>query len=1453
MKKIILLLVVLLAFGCIEPVQNLGCCIKANATDPSNPGCVLYNTTTLIEQPEYFAKTIACDLIGGCNVTVDGIKKTIPICTADQIVPCIAPNCVAMVCGDYAYKPHVAPAFLDLDDAAGNAPPNLNDEAGALQFYKAQCRYLPMDASLRQVMKNSKSQINVFRMGAGGSFDEFDQYRYYFPVSDKYCSINQALNPSDIRVDRYMNYLDSSKLPYDDPINDINQNCVEDPNAPGPFKFSESAAAKNVDVGGNNFGYEPVLPDKSNYKFAQHGIYSYLSTWTLYDGIGGTKGTYIYNKPFMPQSAVYKKIDDPFYRKYLSIAHAGRIYGLEGNEGDTRAPFECDMGANDCYSGSCDKRVYNRGVMVKTPGLALKSAEVVTDCNQVQDENGMTKVICAPTKSVTLQGAGQVPKRDYATVEIYPAHIESSDKYFGSFLAVSSYKFGDIVSNEKLLDVLWDNFEGTINLKATGVPRTITNTLSAVNYAYASKNSVLCAEDYSGAQGGDDDTGVFCSGISEDVGPPVGGAVFFGKLGDKTVKLPDGSTVIGYALTTPKDFKDVEFVKNCNITFKSSNLYAVNQYQLDFSESACVDYCDQKTNKEDGAFTEEDYKKHKAEYPARCLDNYAFSSVQCNYKCENEGNNKGNCVLGCLDQKLSDFGEKVCETYDKSKGQYYTQCKSDCKKFCSGLTDSEKQCSNYCATGSFASDDDELFVDEDAPPLPEPSCSLPAVTPEKAVLTDDFVRVEINSPKDLNWKNLMRTFKPYFEERLKAIGTTGSRDCDGTIVGQDAVLSSIPWIIDYEKGLNDPVITEGKNYDSDKTYGYLPVKTGYHMSSTIGQALRERNIYDESMNGDFGTNACEMSSTSFPWFFYSFDANFYYNIAFSRYIYLFKYKPGSKAIGECAVDDNTYLPEVKTFGWCDSCTTSTLAYQNITTYDRVYMPGYDFNIDEASGKNGQRICTAQYTEELKDLLNYEITENVSCFNPYITDISDYHETIGSAGNPRTSPNAAIMKERLGNYLKSGIMPVLDLSDNGNWNRHNPDSDLGSNPKPGDYGHYDFENLFGNMGAIVVIVDHVTSENEVSAKLNTINERAAIIHEKCFGCMVAFQVDDTVSNETFKNIINDALGDPATDFNIDLVTFNYEVSKHNINDATKVAENLESYGRILLQNRKKPSMVVGFNVEGGAWNNNNYKDLFEAIINHQNALVKAGIMGIVYSPVRDTPGGAGLVDLSGGVGIKGAKFCGFENAMQRMSTLSPVALFTRVIATNSTLCVACTSLDKANDLCGPPKGKSSPICDNGVACIIPEGLNANDAKCPESTVVNQCKLCSEMSGTYSCTKTFTNGTVQQINGNLAEINSDIYLDVIGGIAKPNKCCLEVKTTPLPDEKGGENLPTSIRYTYTKKSFPTPVNKPIVFPKGGEPNVDCGFGADAESLSQITSFCDIQQVPLKDYDIECSVGE
>ncbi|MDD5171779.1 MAG: hypothetical protein PHF60_01965 [Candidatus ainarchaeum sp.] len=1320
-----LMALVILTAGCLSPPQSFGCCLRANATAQDPAGCVLYNTTDYQEYPEYFEDTVSCDAQTGCNVSVGGAYHQLPICTDDQLVPCIEPNCTAMVCGDFAFKPRPAPGFTDVDSSAGDAPPDLGDETGTLQFYKAQCRFLPMDSQLKQVMKASKSQINVFRMGAGNSFDEYDQYRYFFPISDQYCSLSLASGVVETgKVDRYMNYVtpDGSDYVPVGPTAQITENCLDDtsstPGTDSPFGFQDYAGPLPYNFEGMWGNYVPILPDKSDYKFTYKARMDSSASWD--DDLDA----YTYDSLYVDYpGGIYKKIDQSYYRKTLAISHLEHIYGLDDGGGG-RASFECDSASSDCYSGVCSTDVYSRGVLLEEAGGGTYS-EVVTDCNQVNDNMGFATVVCSPTKNVTPNG-NNPPTMGNAGLSVKPFHITLSSVYDSPFM-----DYNDVQEDEKddaneplnKLFIAWDTLGDIYDNgdSATGDSR---GAYTEVTYDengtahYTSKSwTNTAAEVRYTWEDCEDDGDEWCDHVvPETKAPPAGGVVFFGKVGDTFVNY-DGSDIIGYATTTEEEFQDTLFYKNCGLT-------------------------------------EDDY-----------------------------------IMVGLVTQTQWIPG--------------FTTCEADEDCICFACEDSR------CTDGHCEA---KVAV---------------TVTPDSS-----------------RWKDLQAAFRPYFLRYVQnglAATNFGEDGCGDKVEALDVVFAAMPWVINFEKGYE---------FD-DELY-----PTSYQMTSASAQAIRERNIYDQNMTSVPGTASCELRRAAGVmggiWEFIITDGE-YYNVLSSSYVVLIK-KPEDGKLGKCVVDsEGTGLPKVRTFGWCEPCTTSTLAYQNITAKDGVYLPVYSADIGSVVAKNVESLCNVTYKIEWEDGIAYN--DNVSCFNEHITDVSDYRDSLGDIGSPRTEPEATILKERLGEYLKAGVLPVLDMSDESNWVMDNPETD-------GMFLQYDFQNLFGNMGAVVVIVDHVSSEADIY-KAEEIVNRTTTVRSFCPRCLTAIHVDGPSSNDSFRTIIGSVTGDPRANANLDMVTFDYSVSDHSgaydsveglENKSQAIVEDMASYGAasLSLQTKGKPTMVVGFSVDDNdpVWKDkDSYMKLFQGIVLSQKKLVKAGVTGIIYAPVSTTTtdaDGSGLVDRKLSVqGMKTPKFCAYESALQMMSMSPPIAMFTKVPAwTTPVECVECSALDTALGVCGEGADPSPMLCDDGTECVLAApyllGDEPTNLKCPDKTVTQDCPVCSGIGGEYICTLTYPNGTLQTINGSMSEVDSDIYMDVVAGMSSPNKCCLVA----------GEGE-FSGKYTYMKDVHQTPIAQPIAFSKAGDPNMDCGMSTDTDALSGISEFCGLPAIPLRSYDINCSV--
>ncbi|NYZ74153.1 hypothetical protein H0O00_03345 [Candidatus Micrarchaeota archaeon] len=1368
---LVLIVIAMIAAGCLSPPQSFGCCLRPNATMQNPSGCVLYNTTDYSEHPEYFDKAVSCNAQSGCNVSIGGNYQMLPICTDDQLVSCVEPNCTAMICGDFAFKPRPMPGFTGIDSAAGDVPVDLNQEGVALQFYKSQCRFLPMDANLKQVMKSSKSQINVFRIGVGGSFDEYDQYRYFFPISDRYCSLNLAAGTRDpaTMVDRYMNYLTAKNGQYA-PYTGIEKNCIDDTaGSPGkgtPFGFTDKVGKLSYEFNGVSSGnfkssasgdYQAIEPDKSNYKFTYQArlvkdVFWYVTDYGANYVFGGSG--YVDNT-----TGIYKKMDEAYYRKWLSIAYSDYIYGLTPSE-TTRAPFECDMSSNDCFSGTCDNSVYSRGVLLAA-GPAGEEKEVASDCNYVEDQNGLRVVYCAPTTNVVTSGSG-APKISYAPVPIRVARMNSN------FITGNNFLTG-LQNNNPFLSY-------TDILEEDG------------DQDGASDNQLFRVWD--------NFTEIYKNIPDENKSISLPGAILTG---------PEGSAKrAGYT-------DMINGVSNMNW---QEGVYSPDWNDYPLNDTAWNDYPNSTCDLPLTMIPPADFPVDPCKVGG-ALNRVENSSWGAQPEEESSGPPIGGMVfLGSIDGQYMRWGG--------ADG-------TDIIGYALATPESLKEMEAYKACGMTEDD----FIDVNLEYI-ETGCFEAG---------DNLQICKPRYPSDLLWKGLMETFRPYFVNRFvkQGIAAKGFSDgCGKYVRAMDAVLAGMPWVVNYESGweygLGDSMVQS---------------QSSYQLASTPGQIFRERNIYDQTMSATPGTESCDIRRASLA--MYPSPPN-YYDFAYSSHVYLIK-KPDDGKLGKCLIDD-TGMPKMKTFGWCEPCTTSTLAYQSITAKDHIYLPVATADIGNGTSKDYEDIC---------DYMGY----NVSCFNKRITDVGDYKELIGIIGSPRTEPDATILKERMGDYLKSGVMPVINMTNDTNWDIDNPAieptlDEMGNvvEVQFDNYLQYDFERLFGSMGAVAVIVDDIGSEADPE-KVERIANRTLTLKAFCPRCLAAVHVDSPASNDSFRDIILSITGDARINARLDLITFDYPISDHSgayagetgvQNQSQAVADDIASYGMasLSLKTRGKPVMVVGLNVKNSdpTWTGQEaHRILFSAIVGSQDKLVNNGVIGIIYSPAATDSGDLGLVDRRSSPGSKNAKFCALQEAMQLMSTTPSIAMFNKVAAVagpatvaGSAKCVLCDSLDKANNRCGPSAVPvSALLCDDGTECVLSDGLDENSAKCPDNTVTEDCVLCNETPGTYSCTRTYTNGTKQVMpSESMSVLNSDTYMDVIGGIPKPYKCCLQAGEGDL-----------SVKYTYFKDVHQMPVSTPIAFPT--DPNVDCGMGTDIGTLGEISEFCGVTQTPLRNYDITCSITQ
>ena len=159
-----------------------------------------------------------------------------PVCVDDVPKQCINNRCTAMMCGYRGLKPSPPPSSQDWTGCenltqtectpdptktgkcawdtdskscrATNVIAEKEVKAGSINLYQASCSLKTMNTKLYNSVKNSKGSlwVNAFRFGVGSSFSDFEQSRYFFPASDRFCS---GTVPIAGQKDRFVNYLNA--------------------------------------------------------------------------------------------------------------------------------------------------------------------------------------------------------------------------------------------------------------------------------------------------------------------------------------------------------------------------------------------------------------------------------------------------------------------------------------------------------------------------------------------------------------------------------------------------------------------------------------------------------------------------------------------------------------------------------------------------------------------------------------------------------------------------------------------------------------------------------------------------------------------------------------------------------------------------------------------------------------------------------------------------------------------------------------------------------------------------------------------------------------------------------------------------------------------------------------------------------------------------------------------
>jgi len=205
MKRLLiigLLVVMFFILGCGNKPAYVPCCVNVSDT-----------ITCYYGEDHFTVDPANCTGEGvnmTCNATNIDINGTLMnftnmrACNTGKENPCVHHGCYAMVCGESYYDPREDPSYCMLVKNQ-TITPNTNAPTG---LYGSKCAFYELD-EITQKKLNKGAWVNSFRAGVGENYDDFEEAKWYFPITDR---LTYA-NPSGF-VDRYANYLPGRQSPW---------------------------------------------------------------------------------------------------------------------------------------------------------------------------------------------------------------------------------------------------------------------------------------------------------------------------------------------------------------------------------------------------------------------------------------------------------------------------------------------------------------------------------------------------------------------------------------------------------------------------------------------------------------------------------------------------------------------------------------------------------------------------------------------------------------------------------------------------------------------------------------------------------------------------------------------------------------------------------------------------------------------------------------------------------------------------------------------------------------------------------------------------------------------------------------------------------------------------------------------------------------------------------------
>jgi len=131
-------------------------------------------------------KTHPCNNIGYCVYVKEGKSVAFPICSGRSRYRCENGNCTSMFCGSLRY----APRRSFLPHIGYDVALQPMDAGVATNLYKASCIFMQLSHENIQKLERAANFFqNSFRFGIGKDINDFEEARWYFPVSDYFSSL----------------------------------------------------------------------------------------------------------------------------------------------------------------------------------------------------------------------------------------------------------------------------------------------------------------------------------------------------------------------------------------------------------------------------------------------------------------------------------------------------------------------------------------------------------------------------------------------------------------------------------------------------------------------------------------------------------------------------------------------------------------------------------------------------------------------------------------------------------------------------------------------------------------------------------------------------------------------------------------------------------------------------------------------------------------------------------------------------------------------------------------------------------------------------------------------------------------------------------------------------------------------------------------------------------------